>query len=112
MGRTAIHDTGETMEKSNYDRAVEIYEKTGQSGVFDEVLNGGLFSDSWHLCEPCECMSPHENNICLVCGTQNKKNDPAKLSRFYDINPNLTLREFSQMTGLSVPKLKKILLNN
>jgi len=32
------------------------------------------------------------------------------IKRIYDTNPNLTLRELSNLTGLAVPFLKKILL--
>lgn len=32
------------------------------------------------------------------------------IKRIYDNNPNLTLRELSNLTGLAVPFLKKILM--
>jgi hypothetical protein len=32
------------------------------------------------------------------------------IKRIYDQNPNMTLRELSNLTGLAVPFLKKILL--
>ena len=32
------------------------------------------------------------------------------IKRIYDQNPNLTLRELSNLTGLAVPFLKKLLL--
>jgi len=32
------------------------------------------------------------------------------IKRIYDTNPNLTLRELSNLTGYAVPFLKKILL--
>jgi len=32
------------------------------------------------------------------------------IKRIYDNNPNMTLRELSNLTGLAVPLLKKILM--
>jgi hypothetical protein len=32
------------------------------------------------------------------------------IKRIYDNNPNLTLRELSNLTGLAIPFLKKLLL--
>lgn len=32
------------------------------------------------------------------------------IKRIYDSNPNMTLRELSNLTGLAVPFLKKLLL--
>ena len=107
-----LHKGEQMTRKNNYDRAVEIYEKTGQSGVFQAAMNGQLLADSWHICEPCECVSPHEKTICLVCGTKNLKNDTGVISRFYDRNPNLTVRELSAITGKTIAQLKKILLTN
>lgn len=33
------------------------------------------------------------------------------IKRLYDQNPNLTLRELSNLTGLAIPLLKKILMS-
>ena len=33
-----------------------------------------------------------------------------EIKRIYDNNPNLTLRELSNITGLAIPFLKKLLL--
>ena len=33
------------------------------------------------------------------------------IKRIYDQNPNMTLRELSNLTGLAIPFLKKILLD-
>jgi len=33
------------------------------------------------------------------------------IKRIYDNNPNMTLRELSNLTGLAVPLLKKILMD-
>jgi hypothetical protein len=35
---------------------------------------------------------------------------PNEICEYYDSNPNLTLRELSAITGLSVPALKAILM--
>ena len=34
------------------------------------------------------------------------------IKRIYDNNPNITLRELSNLTGLAVPFLKKLLLEH
>jgi hypothetical protein len=34
------------------------------------------------------------------------------IKRIYDNNPNMTLRELSNLTGLAVPLLKKILMGD
>lgn len=34
------------------------------------------------------------------------------IKRIYDNNPNMTLRELSNLTGFAVPFLKKILMGN
>ena len=60
-------------EATNYEKAVEIYKAKGQSAVFDAVLDGTLTATSWDWCVPCECESPHEGLTCLVCGTENEK---------------------------------------
>ena len=56
-------------KKTNYDKAVAIYEAKGQSAVFDAILDGTLKVDYWAECEPCETESPIEDEVCLVCGT-------------------------------------------
>jgi len=35
---------------------------------------------------------------------------PAEICEYYDSHPNLTLRELSAITGISVPALKAILM--
>lgn len=35
---------------------------------------------------------------------------PTEICEYYDSHPNLTLRELSSITGLSVPALKAILM--
>jgi ribosomal protein L40E len=57
--------------KSNYDKAVEIYNQGGQYAVYDAVEAGILKADSMRDCTPCEARTPHEGDDCLVCGTQN-----------------------------------------
>ena len=56
---------------TNYEKAVEIYQRAGQYAIFDAVKNGDLFADSMRDCTPCECRTPHEGDSCLVCGTEN-----------------------------------------
>jgi hypothetical protein len=34
----------------------------------------------------------------------------AEIREVFDLNPNLTLAQLSRMTGLTVPQLKKILM--
>jgi hypothetical protein len=53
---------------TNYDRAVRIYERGGQFAVYRAVLNGELLADYWTSCNPCEDVTPHEKQTCLVCG--------------------------------------------
>ena len=55
---------------TNYEKAVSIYETGGQYAVYDAVKKRHLYADSWQQCLPCEDKTPHEVNICLVCGTQ------------------------------------------
>ena len=54
---------------TNYDKALEIYERGGQYAVYDAVLAGELLADCWSPCLPCEDDTPHEEGTCLVCGT-------------------------------------------
>jgi len=55
---------------TNYDKSVAIYEKFGQYAVYEAVEKGYIYADSWQQCSPCEDETPHELNVCLVCGTQ------------------------------------------
>jgi len=57
--------------KTNYEKAVEIYQKGGQYAVYDAVEAGILKADSMRDCTPCEDRTPHDGNTCLVCGTTN-----------------------------------------
>jgi hypothetical protein len=59
------------MSKTNYEKAVDIYNRGGQYAVFDAVECGYLKADSMRDCLPCEMRTPHEGDDCLVCGTQN-----------------------------------------
>ena len=62
---------------NNYEKAVEIYEKGGQYAIYDAVNNGTLHADAWRDCIPCEDRTPHEDGVCLVCGTKHEvKNEP------------------------------------
>jgi uncharacterized paraquat-inducible protein A len=55
---------------TNYEKAVEIYERAGQYAIYDAVNNGTLQADAWRDCIPCEDRTPHEDGHCLVCGTK------------------------------------------
>ena len=55
---------------TNYEKSVSIYETGDQYAVYKAVEIGHLYADSWQKCLPCEDKTPHEVNICLVCGTQ------------------------------------------
>jgi hypothetical protein len=57
--------------KSNYEKAVEIYDRGGQYAVYDAVERGILKADSMRDCLPCEDRTPHDGDTCLVCGTDN-----------------------------------------
>ena len=59
------------MKKTNYEKAVEIYQKGGQYAVYDAVEAGILKADSMRDCTPCEDRTPHDGDCCLVCGTDN-----------------------------------------
>ncbi len=54
---------------SNYEKAVEIYQKFGQYAVYDAVNKGELNHDEWLKCIPCETETPFHDKVCLVCGT-------------------------------------------
>ena len=55
-----------------YEDCCRLYEKAGQSGVFD-YINNNHPEIPWAYCEPCEIDSPVEDSTCLVCGSiQNK----------------------------------------
>ena len=49
-----------------------IYEKKGQSGVYD-YINENYPGMKWEHCNPCECYNPmttiNRVKFCLVCGT-------------------------------------------
>ena len=59
--------------KSNYEKAVQVYEDGGMVAVFEAVKDGFLTHDGYHHCVPCECQTPHEGSTCLVCGTDNPR---------------------------------------
>ena len=59
--------------KTNYEKAVQVYEDGGVGAVFDAVRDGFIKSDGFRHCEPCELMTPHEGHTCLVCGTENRE---------------------------------------
>jgi hypothetical protein len=61
------------MKKTNYDKAVEIYNRGGQYAVYDAVEAGILKADSMRDCIPCEDRTPHDGDSCLVCGTDNPR---------------------------------------
>jgi hypothetical protein len=60
-----------TTPKSNYEKAVQVYEDGGVNAVFDAITDGFIHSDGYRHCVPCELSMPHEGNTCLVCGTEN-----------------------------------------
>lgn len=66
-----IGDLTRGSEMTNYEKAVEIYEKAGQYAIYDAVKHGRLHADNWRDCLPCEDRTPHEDGCCLVCGTLN-----------------------------------------
>jgi len=57
---------------TNYEKAVKIYEKAGQYAIYDAVNHGLLHADAWRDCFPCEDRTPHEDGVCLVCGTKHE----------------------------------------
>ena len=67
------------MKKTNYEKAVEIYQKGGQYAVYDAVEAGILKADSMRDCTPCEDRTPHDGNTCLVCGTTNAWQPKSKI---------------------------------
>lgn len=91
---------------TNHEKAAEIYECRGQSAVFDAVLNNKLTATSWHWCVPCECVSPHEDDDCLVCGT---KNDPAELkAKIAELLEDNHPAELERLTGIDGVVCRKI----
>ena len=54
---------------TNYEKAVEIYNKAGQYAVYRACQTLELDHDAWLRCEPCEDLTPHSDGTCLVCGT-------------------------------------------
>jgi hypothetical protein len=67
-----IKSMSATVQK-NHEVAYGIYEKSGQSAVFDAVNNGMLDCDEWSYCGPCEIESPFYEKACLVCATPSSK---------------------------------------
>ena len=59
----------EEVAQAIYDKAVDIYDKKGQSAVFDFANEHKI---EYAYCEPCETDSPSLGS-CLVCGTPNKE---------------------------------------
>lgn len=63
--------------QSEYEKAIEIYAKKGQYGVYDYAKDIGV--TSWSYCDPCDDNTPDtENNCCLVCGSE-KENSNERL---------------------------------
>ena len=56
------------MASSLYGKCLEVYEKSGQGGVFD-LITANFPDTRWAYCEPCEIESPLEDGDCLVCGS-------------------------------------------
>ena len=69
--------------KTNYEKAVQVYEDGGVGAVFDAVKDGFIHSDGTHHCVPCEMQTPHEGSTCLVCGTDNPR-QPSDLATRLD----------------------------
>lgn len=59
--------------KTNYEKAVQVYEDGGVDAIFQAVRDGFLKADSMRDCIPCEMRTPHEGDDCLVCGTRNPR---------------------------------------
>ena len=92
--------------KTNYEKAVEIYEAKGQSAVFDAVLDGTLTASNWNWCEPCECESPHEDKTCLVCGTEN---EPKTVKhKIIELLEDYSSYEIADLTGLGREEANKL----
>jgi hypothetical protein len=66
--------------KTNYEKAVDIYNRGGQYAVYDAVESGELKADSMRDCLPCEDRTPHEGDTCLVCGTENARQPDPQVS--------------------------------
>jgi len=47
-------------------RSLQVYESTGQDGVFDWVTRVAAELE-WALCPPCDTISPFSQGTCLVC---------------------------------------------
>jgi len=71
--------------KTNYEKAVQVYEDGGMSAIFDAVESGFLKADSMRDCLPCEYRTPHEGDTCLVCGTDNPR-QPKNLEHRIDFD--------------------------
>lgn len=63
----------ETPRPDHYGACKKIYEHGGQSAVFDYAKEHNL---PWAFCKACECESPTDNRICLVCGQQTAQHTP------------------------------------
>jgi len=93
------------MKKTNYDKAVEIYNQGGQYAVYDAVEAGILKADSMRDCAPCEDRTPHDGDCCLVCGTDN----PPQPDQNQDLNHSIyferadTLWEWLEENQLTDP---------
>ena len=57
---------------TNYEKAVEIYNKAGQYAVYRACQTLELDHDAWLRCEPCEDLTPHsdEYSNCAICGEE------------------------------------------
>jgi hypothetical protein len=56
--------------QEQYQEAVTIYEKHGQSGVYAYADKIGVGIDEWSYCAPCETLTPDcHDDSCLVCGS-------------------------------------------
>ncbi len=65
-------------EVTLHDIAYLIYQRFGQTGVimfahYYYYLHNMNVDISWHNCEPCDCLCPFYEDVCLVCATARKK---------------------------------------
>jgi len=77
------------MKLTNYEKAVQIYERGGYSAVFDAVERNELKADAFRDCIPCEMRTPHEDNACLVCGSPSQDSGSKALThdiKFDDVD--------------------------
>jgi hypothetical protein len=66
--------------KTNYEKAVQVYEDGGMWAVFDAVERGFLKAELMRDCIPCEHITPHEVDDCLVCVTHNAPQPDSQVS--------------------------------